>query len=103
MFRTKDQLDNTVLVMPSSLKEKALLLNNDLSAAGHKGIARTKARAKDKFYWHGFGQDVMKNVTTCAICNKNKKSDRQSNARISSECTNGKGPFRFPRTVTKNT
>ena len=44
------------LVIPTSLKEQALRMNHDIPLAAHQGIDRTKARVKEKFYWHSLQQ-----------------------------------------------
>jgi transposase InsO family protein len=64
------------LVMPSSLKRSAIEYNHELPSSGHQGIARTKAKLREKFYWYGLKDDVAKFVTSCDVCNKNKKLDR---------------------------
>ena len=62
--------------MPTSLKEEAIQLSHDIPSAAHQGVARSKARMKEKFYWYGMGKDIANYVTTCAICNRNKKHDK---------------------------
>jgi transposase InsO family protein len=64
------------LVMPASLKRSAMEYNHELPSSGHQGIARTKAKLQEKFYWYGLKDDVAKYVTTCCVCSKNKKKDR---------------------------
>ncbi|MES9880179.1 MAG: RNase H-like domain-containing protein [Sedimenticola sp.] len=65
-----------LLVVPTSLREKVLELNHDIPLAGHQGIARTKSKVKEKFFWHGLSDSVHYYVTTCSACSANKKSDR---------------------------
>ena len=57
-----------------NLKQEAIRLNHDLLSSGHQGIERTKARIKEKFFWHGMGKDITEYVVSCDVCNKNKKS-----------------------------
>jgi hypothetical protein len=33
-------------------------LNHDLPSAAHQGVTRTKAKVKEKFYWHRLSEDV---------------------------------------------
>lgn len=64
------------LVIPASLKEEALRVVHDIPSAAHQGVKRTKARAKEKFFWHTLSDDVSKFVRSCEACNRNKKSDK---------------------------
>jgi len=64
------------LVVPDSLKEKAVSLNHDLPSAAHQGIARTKAKMKEKFFWYGMSEFVKNFVISCDKCSQNKKSAR---------------------------
>ena len=64
------------LVVPESLKEKAVSANHDLPSAGHQGVARTRERLKEKFVWYGMGNYVKRYVIGCEVCNKHKKSAR---------------------------
>ena len=73
---TRNDIDEKDLVMPKSLKDEATQLSHDTPSAGHQGVAKIKARMKEKFYWHGMGKDIANYVTTCEFCNRNKKRDR---------------------------
>ena len=75
LFRNKlSEDDYLLLVIPDSLKQTALLLHHDIPSAGHQGIARTKFKLKEKFFWVNLSKDVESYVLTCSICNKNKKN-----------------------------
>lgn len=80
------------LVIPASLKKQAMTLNRDIPLAAHQGIDRTKARVKEKFYWHTLSADVKEFVRSCEICNKNKKNGsvwQMSTYRVSGWCSDG--------------
>ncbi len=77
LYRQRNDTDEKDLVIPESMKQEALKMNHDLRSSGHQGVARTKSRMKEKFYWYGMGKDVANYVASCAVCNKNKKSARQ--------------------------
>jgi hypothetical protein len=64
------------LVITKSLQDSALECSHDLPTSGHQGVARTKARAKEKCFWYGLGQDVATYGTTCAVGSRNKKNNR---------------------------
>ena len=64
------------LYVPSSLREQAISLNHDVPSAAHQGINRTKAKVKEKFYWHRMSDDVKDFVSSCDVCSQNKKSER---------------------------
>lgn len=76
LYRRRDKESDMDLVVPESLKEIAMRVSHDPPSAGHQGISRTKARMKERFYWHGMGKAVENYVASCAVCNKNKKSPR---------------------------
>lgn len=76
LYRQRDDNQEKDLMVPESLREQAMEANHDLPSAGHQGIARTKARMKEKFYWHGMGKCIANYVATCAVCNQHKKSAR---------------------------
>ena len=75
LYRERRDEHEKDLVVPETMKQEALGMNHDLPSAGHQGMARTKERVKEKFYWYGIGKDISNYVATCAICNKNKKSE----------------------------
>ena len=50
LFRQKIISNDLELVVPDSLKEQALFLHHYISSAAHQGIARTKAKLKEKFF-----------------------------------------------------
>ena len=64
------------LVVPDSLKDHALLWHHDIPSSGHQGIARTKAKLKEKFFWVRLSRDVEAYVLSCNVCDKNKKNKR---------------------------
>ena len=63
-----------LLAVPESLKKSVLSLHHDIPSAGHQGIARTKARLKEKFFWFQMSKDVESYVLSCNVCNRNKKN-----------------------------
>ena len=69
---------NLRLVLPYQVQQIALQLNHDLPSSGHQGVSRTTFRMKEKYYWYGMTKDIDKYVTSCNICNQNKKSPRAS-------------------------
>ena len=75
LLRQKKEDSDKCFVLPVSLQISALHFNHDLPSSRHQGIARTKARLKEKFYWFNLGLDVKRYVTTCSVCSQNKKLD----------------------------
>ena len=65
---------DSLLVIPESLKESAMSLHHDIPSSGHQGVARTKQKLKEKFYWFHMTRDIENYVLTCNVCNKNKKN-----------------------------
>lgn len=76
LFRRKPNKDDRdlLLVIPGSLKKMVLSMHHDIPTSGHQGVARTKAKLKEKFYWFRLSRDTESYVLTCSVCNKNKKS-----------------------------
>ena len=77
LYRQRDEEYEKDLVVPTSLQEEVMCANHDIPSAGHQGVARTKARIKEKFYWYGMGGDIANYVATCATCSQNKKAERR--------------------------
>lgn len=72
----KKKLDSTdlELVVPDSLKEQAMAWHHDIPSAGHQGVARTKAKLKEKFFWVRLSKDIQSYVLSCSVCSLNKKN-----------------------------
>ena len=58
------------LVIPEGLRADAIRLSHDLPSAGHQGVAGTKARMKEMFYWYGMGKAVAEYVASCDVCRR---------------------------------
>ncbi|XP_013381256.1 uncharacterized protein LOC106152279 [Lingula anatina] len=70
----KDPKDQELkLVIPESLKGKILELHHDIPSSGHQGVARTKLKIKEKFFWYHLSKDVTSFVLSCDVCNRNKR------------------------------
>ena len=46
------------IVVPTLLRAKLLHIAHAIPAAGHLGVAKTKARLQRHFYWPGISRDV---------------------------------------------
>lgn len=53
-------------------EERKRVMNrlHDAEATGHHGIARTYAKAKERYFWPGMYRDVEHYVETCEICQR---------------------------------
>ena len=62
LYRQKPDQNTSdwLLAIPESLRESVLSLHHDLPIAGHRGVARTKSRLKEK----GF---LVSNVKRCRV------------------------------------
>jgi hypothetical protein len=58
LFKNNSDADDLQLVIPDSLKEQALLWHDDIPSAGHQGVARSKAKLKEKLFWVRLSRDV---------------------------------------------
>ena len=74
LFRQKTDSKDLELVVPDSLKEQAMALHHDIPSAAQQGIAWTKAKLKEKFFWVRLSRDVELYVLSCSVCNQNKNN-----------------------------
>ena len=58
------------IVVPTQLRPKLLYIAHDIPAAGHLGVAKTKARLQRHFYWPGISSDVKEFCRTCNVCQR---------------------------------
>ena len=74
LFKQKKEILELELVVPKSLQLKAIELHHDIPSSGHQGIARTKAKLREKFFWYYLSGDVESYVLSCDVCSRNKKN-----------------------------
>ena len=72
--------DNVQIVVPSVLRRSLLKLSNDILAASHLAVARTKQRLEAHFYCPSLTQDVKDYFRTCDICQCVGKGDQPTPA-----------------------
>ena len=48
--------------------------HHDIPSAAYQGVARTKAKLREKFFWYQLSKDVETYVLSCDVCSKNKKN-----------------------------
>ena len=77
LFRKKDELDDVVLIVPKKLQTDAIELCHNVPLAGHQGIARTKLKVQERFFWHNMNSAIGTHVIQCEVCELNKKNCRQ--------------------------
>ena len=58
------------LVVPRCLRNKILYLAHDIPAAGHLGVAKTKARIWPHFYWPHMSKEITTYCKSCDICQR---------------------------------
>ena len=68
--------DDGRLVIPnqSALRTRLMQECHDAPTAGHLGKDKTIELVKRRFYWRGMDEDIIKYVTTCDACQRNKPS-----------------------------
>lgn len=64
------------LVLPPSLRHRALKESHDDPKAAHMGAFKTKKRLLEKYYWPGLACDVEKYVKNCDVCTRAKASNK---------------------------
>ena len=60
------------LVVPDSKKAEIYENNHDHMAAGHLGVAKTKARIQRRYYWPKMAEDIAVYVKNCLKCAQRK-------------------------------
>ena len=68
------------LVVPARLVPCVLRLAHDLPVAGHMGVARTKEKILQSFYWPSVNADVKLYCRSCVICQKTVAKGRTPRA-----------------------
>ena len=48
--------------------------HHDIPSAAHQGVARTKAKLREKFFWYQMSKDIESYVLSCDVCSRNKKN-----------------------------
>lgn len=79
--KTTDQkTERKQLVLPQSLRVKALKLAHDCIMSGHQGIKKTYDRVFAHFYWPGIHADVDRYCKSCDICQRTVPKGRVAKA-----------------------
>lgn len=66
-------ISNKLIYIENEEDKETILKNfHDTQFGGHMGIQATINKIKEKYYWHGIGNDVRKYVNACIACKKNK-------------------------------
>jgi len=82
-YRWEDPVCPRLLVMvPEQMKEKLIRECHDVRTAGHFGQYKTLERLKQVGIWYGMSQDCKLYISSCPICNKNKKSTKKARANL---------------------
>lgn len=66
------------IVVPRSLRSKKI--SHDIPTAAHLGVAKTKKRLEQHFYWPKMSKDIKEYIRTCDICQRLGKSGKPSPA-----------------------
>lgn len=74
--------DHDRLLVPSSLRQEVVSTIHDIPSSGHQGVQRTKAKAREMFYWWKMGTDIKTYVLTCDVCSRNKIGPLPSRAAL---------------------
>ena len=70
-----DQQDGQVkacqqLVLPKQCRKVVLRLAHAVPMAGHLGVANTKNRLLQRYYWPGIFKDIAEYIRSCGVCQK---------------------------------
>ena len=77
---SKQNNETDQLVVPSVLKGKILYLAHDIPAAGHLGMAKTKARIWHHFYWPHMAKEITYYCKSCDVCQRLGKGQKPAPA-----------------------
>lgn len=72
----------TQIVVPASLRTAILQLSHDIPASAHLGMAKTKQRLEQHFYWPSMSQDVKQYIRSCDVCQRLGKGGRPAPASL---------------------
>ena len=59
-------------IPPENERVQIIKESHDSNVGGHKGETKTLQRVRERFYWRGMKDDVIKYVKTCDLCQKKK-------------------------------
>ena len=65
----------TPVVLPSTLRPRALRLMHHVPIAGHPGQTRMYANMRRSFYWPHMAVDIFETVKNCASCARERVSN----------------------------
>ena len=57
-------------MLPQACRQVVLLVGHDIPMAGHLGIAKTKNRILNRYYWPGIFKDIANYCRTCGMCQR---------------------------------
>ena len=60
------------LVLPKECRSLVLRLAHDVPLAGHLGVAKTKGRVLQRYYWPGVFTDIAEYCRTCEVCQRSQ-------------------------------
>ncbi|CAF4137437.1 unnamed protein product [Adineta steineri] len=69
--------------VPASLISQVLLTyHNSTFNGGHFGIKRTFYKIRDRFFWPNMYKDIVRHISSCINCRKNKPSRRKPDGHL---------------------
>ena len=83
IYRRSEVSQDSQIILPGSLRAKALKLGHEVPMAGHGGIRRTLHRLTASVFWYNIRADVKKFVAGCSSCLANKPKNQK--------CREGRG------------
>ena len=67
---TLSGIEFSQIAVPKHLGAKILKLANDIPAASHLGMSKTKKRLEQHFYWPSMSEDIKQYVRTYDVCQR---------------------------------
>ena len=87
IFRKPKYDETKRLVIPNALQDLVLNLCHDIPSAGHQGVYRTTLKLKERYFWCGMSNHAKSYITTCCVCNRNKKPNRNAKCPLTQFCS----------------
>ena len=66
----REETANVVTLLPRVYRDTVLTMLHNDRTAGHLGVARTKERVLERFYWPTVEKDVREHCETCIQCQR---------------------------------
>lgn len=82
--RCNGQVRTLCYIPPTLVPTVLLTYHNSTFSGAHYGITRTFYKLRDRFYWPHMYQDIVRHISSCISCKKNKPSRKKPDGHLHS-------------------